>query len=139
MEELLIEEAKRRAQIFGDLNKYLEIIVETVKKLDKEAEVYLFGSVAEGKHLLSSDIDILVITNTPPSKVLAELWNKDVKEPFEIHVTTKDKSEIYKRKAKLIKLSQTKAINPLEHNHKSHRANYKDEKRQEEKLKILVI
>ena len=104
-DELLIEEARRRAEIFRSLDRYLKIIAEIVSILDEKAEVYLFGSVAEGKHLLSSDIDILIVTNTPPSKVLAELWNKDIKEPFEIHVTTKDKSEIYKRKAKLIKLS----------------------------------
>ncbi|MCR6692713.1 MAG: nucleotidyltransferase domain-containing protein [archaeon YNP-LCB-003-016] len=47
-EDLLIDEAKRRSEIFERLDEYLKKIVETVKKLDSNAEVYLFGSVAEG-------------------------------------------------------------------------------------------
>ena len=103
--KLLIKEAKRRAEIFKNLDKYLKKITEIVKELDKNAEVYLFGSVAQGKHLLSSDIDILVVTNLAPAKVLAILWEKGIKDPFEIHVVTKEMLEIYKRRAKLIKIS----------------------------------
>jgi len=104
-EKLLVEEAKRRAEIFRDLDKYLKKIVEIVKELDRNAEVYLFGSVAEGKHLLSSDIDILVVTNLAPGKVLAILWEKGIKDPFEIHVATKEMLKIYRRRSKLIKIS----------------------------------
>lgn len=103
--KLLIKEAKRRAEIFKNLDKYLKKITKIVKELDKNAEVYLFGSVAQGKHLLSSDIDILVVTNLDPAKVLAILWEKGIKDPFEIHVVTKEMLEIYKRRAKLIKIS----------------------------------
>ena len=104
-EKLLVEEAKRRAEIFRDLDKYLKKIVEIVKELNRNAGVYLFGSVAEGKHLLSSDIDILVVTNLAPGEVLAILWEKGIKDPFEIHVVTKDMFEIYRRRAKLVKIS----------------------------------
>ena len=103
--KLLVEEAKRRAEIFGNLDKYLKKIVEIVKELDRNAEVYLFGSVAEGKHLLSSDIDILVVTNLAPREVLAILWERGIRDPFEIHVVTKDMLEIYKGRAKLVKIS----------------------------------
>ena len=102
--KLLVEEAKRRAEIFGNLDKYQKI-VEIVKELDRNAEVYLFGSVAEGKHLLSSDIDILVVTNLAPREVLAILWERGIRDPFEIHVVTKDMLEIYKGRAKLVKIS----------------------------------
>ncbi len=103
--KLLVEEAKRRAEIFGNLDKYLKKIVEIVKELDRNAEVYLFGSVAEGKHLLSSDIDVLVVTNLAPREVLAILWERGIRDPFEIHVVTKDMLEIYKGRAKLVKIS----------------------------------
>ena len=73
-----------------------------VKELDEDAEVYLFGSVAEGKHTLSSDIDVLVVTNQPPGKVLATLWEKGIKDPFEIHVITKNMLETYRKRAKLV-------------------------------------
>ena len=74
--KLLVEEAKRRAEIFRNLDKYLKKVAEIVKELDKNAEVYLFSSVVKGKHLLSGDIDILVVTNLAPGEVLAVLWEK---------------------------------------------------------------
>ncbi len=103
-EELLIREAKRRAEVFRNIRKYLEIIVKTVKELDKDSEVYLFGSVAEGKYLISSDIDVLVVTNQKPGKVLSLLWNKGIKDPFEIHVVTRDDLEKYKKRSRLVKI-----------------------------------
>lgn len=103
-EKLLVSEAKRRAQIFNNIDEYLKTIADTVKKLDKNAEAYLFGSVAEGKHLLSSDIDILIITDLPPAEVITELWRSGITDPFEIHVATKKMLEPYKIRAKLIKI-----------------------------------
>jgi predicted nucleotidyltransferase len=104
-EDLLIDEAKRRREIFENLDEYLKKIVETVKRLDSNAEVYLFGSVAEGRHLISSDIDILVVSDLHPGKIIAELWSNGIDDPFEIHVITRSMLEIYKRRAKLIKLN----------------------------------
>ncbi|MFN3621270.1 MAG: nucleotidyltransferase domain-containing protein [Nitrososphaerales archaeon] len=100
----MIKEAKRRAEIFRNLSEYLEKIVKIVTRLDPNAEVYLFGSVAEDKHLLSSDIDVLVVTKISPGEILASLWRDGVKDPFEIHVITGDLLDIYKRRAKLIKI-----------------------------------
>jgi predicted nucleotidyltransferase len=106
-EDLLIDEAKRRREIFERLDEYLKKIVETVRKLDSNAELYLFGSVAEGKHLLSSDIDILVVSNLHPGRIIAELWSNGIGDPFEIHVITRNMLETYKRRMKLIKLNNT--------------------------------
>ena len=103
-DELLIEEARRRAEIFRSLDRYLKIIAEIVSILDEKAEVYLFGSVAEGRHLPSSDVDVLVVTDLPPGKVLAELWEKGIRDPFEIHVVTRKMLETYRRRATLIKV-----------------------------------
>jgi hypothetical protein len=38
-EDLLIDEAKRRREIFESLDEYLKKIVETVRKIDSNAEV----------------------------------------------------------------------------------------------------
>jgi len=105
-EELLVEEAKERKRIFENLSMYLERIVEVVKRLDPEAEVYLFGSVAEGRFLLSSDIDVLVVTRVSPGRVLAELWVNGIKEPFEIHVVDKKLLEIYEKRSKIIRVDR---------------------------------
>lgn len=106
-EKLLVSESKRRAQIFNNLDKYLKMIVDAVKMLDRDAEVYLFGSVADGKYLLSSDIDILLVTEMPPGKAIAELWKSGITDPFEIHVITKNAYELYRRRAKLIKITSS--------------------------------
>jgi len=105
-EELLVEEARERKRVFENLSVYLERIVEIVKRLDPNAEVYLFGSVAEGRYLLSSDIDVLVVTSVNPGRVLAELWNSGIRDPFEIHVVTREHLEIYKKRSKLVKINK---------------------------------
>jgi len=104
-EKLLVKEARRKAEIFRNLDKYLKTIVEAVKTLDKTAEVYLFGSVAEGRHLLSSDIDVLVVTNLPPGEILSTLWKKGIKDPFEIHVVTREMFKRYEKRTKLVKIT----------------------------------
>ena len=105
-EKLLVEEAKRRARIHRELDKYLALIARVIKELDSGAKVYLFGSVAEGRHLLSSDIDILVVTDKPPGEVLAALWSHGIKDPFEIHVVSKEMLEYYRERAKLIEITE---------------------------------
>jgi predicted nucleotidyltransferase len=85
----LIDEAKRRREIFENLDEYLKKIVEIVEKIDSNAEVYLFGSVAEGRHLISSDIDILMVSNLHPGRIIAELWLNGIDDPFEIHIVTR--------------------------------------------------
>jgi predicted nucleotidyltransferase len=66
--------------------------------------VYLFGSVAEYKYLLSSDIDILVVTSSPPGKLLAELWASGIMDPLEIRVVNLEVLEVYKKRSKLIRV-----------------------------------
>ena len=39
LEELLVEEAKRRAEVFRNLDEHLKTIVEAMEELDEEAEV----------------------------------------------------------------------------------------------------
>ncbi len=76
-----------------------------VKQIDENAEVYLFGSVAMGEHLYSSDIDILVVTDLKPALIISRLWEKGIKNPpFEIHVCTPRELQLYKSRTKLVKI-----------------------------------
>jgi predicted nucleotidyltransferase len=64
----------------------------------------LFGSAAEGRALLASDIDVLVVTGLRPSMVMVRLWLSGFKEPFEIHVAGREEAELYKKRARLLRL-----------------------------------
>jgi predicted nucleotidyltransferase len=80
-------------------------LAEVVTSLDPEAEVYLFGSVAEGRHLYSSDVDVLIVTERlSPGEVIAALKEEGFDDPFEIHVVDRSMLELYERRSKLIKL-----------------------------------
>ncbi|MGC9152215.1 MAG: nucleotidyltransferase domain-containing protein [Vulcanisaeta sp.] len=100
----LIEDARRRQDIFKNLDKYLRIIKDVVKSIDPNAEVYLFGSVAEGRFALSSDVDVLVVTNADPGIILEKLWRAGIGPSFEVHVRTPDKLVHYERYSKLIRV-----------------------------------
>lgn len=101
-----MREAKYRREVFRNLQEYLKKIYRVVSMLDGDAEVYLFGSVAEGRSLYSSDIDILVVSKLPPSVIMDELWRAGVKDPFEIHVVGRDKLELYRKRSKLVPVNE---------------------------------
>jgi predicted nucleotidyltransferase len=102
--EVLLKAGLKRREVFNKLAGYLETVKRTVRKLDPEAEIFIFGSVAEKRHNYSSDIDILIITRLNPAVVHAELWKAGIKEPFEIHVHTLEDAAYYKTRANLVKL-----------------------------------
>jgi hypothetical protein len=103
-DDLLVREAARRRAVFNNLEEYLEKVRAAVKELDPAAEAYLFGSVAEGTHTYSSDIDILVITRRKPAEVIKHLWEAGIGDPFEIHVEPPERLEGYRQQGKLIRL-----------------------------------
>ena len=49
----------KRQRVFRELDSWLRKIAKVVKEMDPEAEVYLFGSVAGGRYIFSSDIGAL--------------------------------------------------------------------------------
>jgi hypothetical protein len=104
LHEIMVERALKRQEAFKNLEKHLQTIKEIVTKLDPDAETYLFGSVAEKKYNYSSDIDILIITKQKPAIIHSELWKAGIKEPFEIHVQTPEKAQIYRKRTKLMKI-----------------------------------
>jgi len=98
-----VKTALKRREAFRNLEKNLQTIKETVRKLDPHVEVYLFGSTAEKRYTYSSDIDVLIITEKEPARVHYELWKAGIRDPFEIHVQPAEKLHLYKRKTKLVK------------------------------------
>ena len=102
--DILVERALKRREVFRRLWEHLETVKSVVLKLDPEAEVFLFGSVAEGNYNYSSDIDVLIVTEQQPAKIYSELWRAGIKEPFEIHVHRPEKAIFYKDRAKLVRI-----------------------------------
>jgi predicted nucleotidyltransferase len=104
MSDPLVEEALRRRAIFDNLERYLARLKEVVQGVDPDAEVYLFGSVAEKRHSYSSDIDILIITEKERIEVLEALAKEEFAEIFDLHVRKPADTEWYKRHTNLVKL-----------------------------------
>lgn len=102
--EVLVKNALKRQEAFKNLEGYLRTIKDVVRRLDSDAETYIFGSVAEGRYNFSSDIDILVITRLHPAEIHSELWKAGIKEPFEIHVEKPERASSYKTRMKLLEI-----------------------------------
>lgn len=95
-EKLLIEEAKRKEEVFRRLNHYLKKLKKTVSEMDPSGRAFLFGSAMRGEYALTSDVDVLILTNLKPAKVIARLREEGFDEPFEFHVVNEREFETYK-------------------------------------------
>ncbi len=93
----------RRRKYFENLDHYLGVISDRVRKLLPDARVYLFGSVVEGRIHPLSDIDVAIVSKNAPKKVseIAKLKLKVLEgfefSPFELHILTEEEWEFYKK------------------------------------------
>ena len=108
--EVYVKEARRAKQY---LDNYLEVAKEVkrvVVKLLPEADVYVFGSVVEGKATPASDIDILVVapetTLEERAVIRAEVVKKLDNPPVELHFATPREYENWYRRfvKKMVKI-----------------------------------
>jgi predicted nucleotidyltransferase len=97
LDELLVKEAKRRREVFRNLQKILEEIKKILINMDKESRVFLFGSVVKEEYALTSDIDVLILTKLKPSEVIARLREKGFDEPLEFHVVDDKTFNFYRQ------------------------------------------
>ncbi len=91
---------KERIEIARKYREWLPIIAAAVQEVLGEAEIYVFGSVAEGRAVLSSDIDILIVTDRKEVakrkkrvEFIAKIEEKaglPFIHPFEFHLMTED-------------------------------------------------
>ncbi|MDK2876592.1 MAG: uncharacterized protein PWQ22_1002 [Archaeoglobaceae archaeon] len=98
------EVAEEERKYFENYNYYARLIKRKAEKMMGKVEVYVFGSVVEGRHTVASDIDIIVVSeNTPKSqweraKIKGDIMREiDVFAPFEIHLVTPKEFEWYRR------------------------------------------
>ena len=104
MYDFLIADALRRREIFDNLPSYLRRLKMLVLKVDPKAEVYLFGSVAEGRHTYSSDIDVLIITEKDKWEILKPLVKEEFTSFFDIHIRKPEEAGWYRRMTKLTRI-----------------------------------
>lgn len=83
---------------------WAEKIAEAAQKVLGKCEVYVFGSIVEGKWTGGSDVDILIITDRKfkNSRERAEIKTQIEEKaelpsihPFEIHIVTRKEAEWY--------------------------------------------
>ena len=100
---------ERRRKYFEQLNEYLKKIKEIVKREIPDAEIYLYGSVVEGRFSIGlSDIDVAIVSDRfKDREKKLEVFGKLIKEffdsPFEFHVLTGEQWNFYKKFIKSVK------------------------------------
>jgi len=93
---------RKDREYFDNFMEYAERIKEIAERILGEAEVLVFGSVADGRATMASDIDVLIISKNAPkkisekSKVIGEILKEiGVFSPFEIHLVTPEEFKWY--------------------------------------------
>ena len=79
-------------------------IAEAAKKILGDCEIYVFGSIVEGKAAGGSDVDVLIVSDKIPGK-LGERWKLKAKieeeaglplyHPYEVHLVNKEEARWY--------------------------------------------
>ena len=102
--DVIREIVEEERKFFKRYRDYAKMIKEVAIKELKDARVFVFGSVIEGKHTPSSDIDVLVVSpNMPKSmeeraKIRAKMLRRvGVIAPFEIHLVNPKEFEWYRK------------------------------------------
>lgn len=84
-----------------------EEIVKIIRRYYPDGKILLFGSRAKGDHLVTSDIDLIIVSNMfkdkmfveRPAYILKILYREGVREPLDIICYT---PEEFKKKSKEI-------------------------------------
>jgi len=83
-----------RKEMHENFRKYLKKIYRAIQKTLTHFNVFLFGSTIEGKRVVASDIDILIVSEVERNhrkraEIIAEIEEKaglPLSHPFEIHL-----------------------------------------------------
>ena len=94
----------RMKKFIDEWDRWAERIALAARDVLGKCEVYVFGSVVEGKAIGGSDIDILIVCDKIPEKSkdradiivkIEELAKLPLFHPFEIHIVNKREAEWY--------------------------------------------
>jgi len=70
---------EKNREFFEEAIKIAKDIAEKAKKMFGDCEVFITGSFARGDHKLSSDLDILIVSDKIPDKIDFEFYSRIVK------------------------------------------------------------
>jgi len=110
--ELQRKIAETELAYYRNLRKNLEYIKKRALERLKDARVYIFGSVVEGRYIPGkSDIDLLIVSNKIP-KTVSELVKLKLEilgelgylSPFEIHFADEKLFEHYSKHSTLVEV-----------------------------------
>ncbi len=97
----------QRAEMAKKWREWVPRLVEAAREvLGDDVEVYVFGSAAEGRLTAASDVDVLVVVESPPQDFFElERIKEEVetraglprRHPFEIHLVGRGEAEFYLR------------------------------------------
>jgi len=94
--EVYINHGKRALEQLANYREVSKKVKKLVRKSWKDAQVYVFGSVVEGRYTAGSDIDILVVvegvTREDALRMKAQII-KNTDAPVELHVASKKEYE----------------------------------------------
>ena len=95
MFDTYIESGKESIRYLKNYHKVAVHVKEMIHEFDEYAEVYVFGSVVEGRYTASSDIDILIISDRIPREKRAEIKAKirgkiGIQVPIQLHIATRE-------------------------------------------------
>ncbi len=100
-----------RVEILKEWREWIPLIVRSVKEtLGEDAEVFIFGSVVEGRLTAASDVDVLVASNNVPDDFLEaeelksrieRLAGLPPRHPFELHLVTRRQASHYLKRLRV--------------------------------------
>lgn len=98
-----------RAKMLREWRSWIENVVKAIKDLLPDAEIYVIGSVAEGRAIATSDLDLLVVSARAPKRpreiaelrvLIEEKAGLPPYNPLEIHFASPEDKERYFRKSR---------------------------------------
>ncbi len=104
---------KERAKILREWRKWSQRIAIAAREVLGEVEVYVIGSIAEGKAIAASDLDILVVSQKIPDNpreqsrlktLIEEKAGLPFNHPVEIHLAKPSEKNSYLGRGKNIRL-----------------------------------
>jgi len=105
----LVEARAEIVKLAREWRAWVRRIARAGEEILGECEVYVFGSVAEGRAVGGSDVDVLIVSRNA-SRMNRGMWEVLAKievlaglpyyHPYQIHLVTPDEAEWYFRHAK---------------------------------------